>query len=689
MRQRLLFASVAAAALVTAPAAYADEAPVDEVVVTGESLPRPAGAEAYGSTVIPRQGLTDDASGRIETILKDVAGFQQFRRTDSRAANPSSQGATLRALGGNATSRALVLLDGAPQADPFAGWIPWSALSPNRLGAVRVTSGGGAGPFGAGALTGVIELQSAGPADQPAFEAQGALGSRDAWQAEASGALRLGQAYLTLSGALDRGDGYILIPKNQRGPVDVPARYDQHSVSARLVAPLGEDLEVQVRGLVYDDDRRRGLVGAEAESRGKDASLRVVGRGAVPFEAIAYVQDRTFSTGVVSVNAARTATTPTLDQYDTPAHGLGGKFEVRPVLGPGHDLQVGVDFRRAEGETREHFRFMSGAFTRNRVAGGGSLIAGVYVEDSLELNNRLTLTGGVRGDHWRLRAGQLNETDLATGASTLFRQFPDRSGWEPTGRAGAVFKASETLDLRGAAYLGFRIPTLNELYRPFRVGADVVAANPALKPERLKGVEAGVDLSPSPALVLHATVFYNRLDNAIANVTRGMGPGVFPDVGFVAAGGAYRQRENLDAIEVAGLEASGDARWGDLGLHASYAFTSARTQAPGLELDGKRPAQTPRHQASVTLSWTPQSPFRAAVTGRYVSAQFEDDLETRRLSSAFTLDAVASWRLRPNFALQVRGENLFNEQVESGVSATGIIDRGTPRTLWLEARLRI
>ena len=312
---------------------------------------------------------------------------------------------------------------------------------------------------------------------------------------------------------------------------------------------------------------------------------------------------------------------------------------MRPRPGPGHGLQIGVDFRRAEGETREHFRFMSDAFTRNRVAGGEALIAGVYIEDSLVLSDRLTLTGGVRVDHWRLRAGQLSETDLASGASTLFRQFPDRSGWEPTGRAGAVFKASDVLDLRAAAYVGFRTPTLNELYRPFRVGADVVAANPALKPERLRGVEAGVDLAPRGAIGLHATLFYNRLDKAISNVTRGRGPAVFPDVGFVAAGGAYRQRENLDAIEVIGLEASGDARWRDVRLHASYAFTSAETGAPGLELDGKRPAQTPRHQASATLSWVPPAPFRAAVTGRYVSAQFEDDLETRRLSSAFTVDA--------------------------------------------------
>ena len=52
----------------------------------------------------------------------------------------------------------------------------------------------------------------------------------------------------------------------------------------------------------------------------------------------------------------------------------------------------------------------------------------------------------------------------------------------------------------------------------------------------------------------------NRLKNAIANVTMGQGPGVFPGVGFVAAGGTYRQRENVNAVKVRGIEASAPAR---------------------------------------------------------------------------------------------------------------------------------
>ena len=130
-----------------APALYAQDA-AETIIVTGKGLDQTKGDPAYGSVEIDRARLTSEASGRIENVLADVAGFQQFRRSDSRSANPSAQGATLRALGGNASSRTLVLLDGVPQADPFFGYIPFSAIAPERLSSVRVTRGGGNGAFG-------------------------------------------------------------------------------------------------------------------------------------------------------------------------------------------------------------------------------------------------------------------------------------------------------------------------------------------------------------------------------------------------------------------------------------------------------------------------------------------------------------------------------------------------------------
>ena len=279
------------------------------------------------------------------------------------------------------------------------------------------------------------------------------------------------------------------------------------------------------------------------------------------------------------------------------------------------------------------------------------------------------------------RDGRLVERTLATGASIRNELAPDRQGWEPTARAGLAYEAG-IVTLRAAAYLGWRLPTLNELYRPFRVGADATAANPALAPERMNGAELGIDLTPAEGVSLRATAFTNKLTDAIGNVTLAQGPGTFPGVGFVA--GAYRQRVNMDAVRSNGVELDARIERGDWRLAASYAYSDARISGSGraAALDGLRPAQVPAHTGSGTLGWRGLS-----TTLRYVSAQFEDDSNSRRLNDALTVDAVAVVPVTDRMSLFVRGENVTNARVETAISATGVIERAAPRTIWIGLRL--
>ena len=664
-----------------------DAPPVAEMVVTGQALPTPAGAAAFSTVTIDRNRLTTTASGRIEDALRDVAGLAAFRRTDSRTANPTSQGVTLRALGGNAASRALVLLDGVPIADPFGGYIPWSAIDPARLGSVTVLRGGGAGAFGVGAVAGTINLNSGTPETLSPFTLALAGGSRASWEASAGLTARLGGGFVSASARFDRGDGFFIIPANQRGAIDIPARYQSWGVSLRAVAPMSETSEIQVAGRAFDDERVRGLELANSRVRGADASIRIVSRGEWGVEALAFVQTRDFAGGFAAVAPGRATATPTLDQYRTPATGLGAKIEVRPPLGADHDVQIGLDTRRGDGASHERFRFVGGRFTRLRVAGGPTSTIGAFAEDSWRASDALTLTAGVRVDRWTIDAGRFEESDSDTGVPTLTIATPARSGWRATARGGVVWKPLATFGLRSAAYSGFRVPTPNELYRPFRVGPDATAANVALNPERARGVEAGFDWRPLPTARLSVTGYANRLAGAIANVTLGRGPGVFPQIGFVAAGGAFRQRLNLDAIDVLGVEADAAVTLGRWTANTSLAWADprVRTAGPSAALNGLRPAATPRISASGTLAWTGDR-LGGGVTLRHFGAQFDDDQNLRRIAPATTIDASARLVLGRGVSVEVRGENLGDALVVSGVSADGLIDRAQPRTVWLGLR---
>ncbi|MGV3480240.1 MAG: TonB-dependent receptor [Sphingobium sp.] len=647
-----------------------------DIVVTGHGLEEAKGDAAYDIIRIDRDRLTGSASGRLEDVLKDVAGLQQFRRSDARSANPTSQGVTLRGLGGNASSRALVILDGVPQSDPFGGWISWPAFAPGRLDQVRVTRGGGSGALGAGALAGTIELTSAGTDTLPRFGGGVAYGSRESIAADATAALKLGAGFATISADYARSDGFIPIAEANRGPADRRAPYEQASVAARAVIPVGDETELQANMLAFTDDRDRGFAFSANGGDGADASLRLVGRGRWGYSALAYLQVRDFYSGFASLSPGRTTATAVAEQYNVPSTGLGARLELRPPVGEAMELRLGADWRRTSGVTKEYFFYnAAGAPQRGREAGGHSDTAGAFAELSADLGDALTLTGAARIDRWWIGQGFLRERNLSGGPLITNAAYAARQGWEPTARGGVAYRPAEAITLRAAAYLGWRLPTLNELYRPFRVGNETTQANAALSPERLSGVEAGIDWRPGDSARIGVTVFTNRMKDAIANVT------VVPRV--------TRRRENLDAVRARGVELDASYVVGDLRFAASYAYTESVVRASGLALplDGLRPAQTPRHMASATLGWQRPSGPAASVTLRYVSVQYEDDLNVVPLRDALTADARILFPVTKGLSIEARGENLGNVRVDAARSDDGVIERASPRTLWLGVRI--
>ena len=656
------------------------------IVVTGRGLDAAPGDRVAAVVTIDRDRIIENASSRLESVLSDAAGLQQFRRSDSRSANPTSQGIALRGIGGNASSRALLILDGVPQADPFGGWVAFPAYATDRLGEVRVTRGGGSGFYGSGALAGTIELASATPGELDTLALRAAYGSRDSVEAQRSAALVRSGGFATVSGAYARGDGFVPTVAESRGIVDRPAAYEQASGAVRGVIGIGGAAELQANLAAFTDRRDRGTDFTDNSSEGADASVRLVGRGRWGWSALAYLQTRSFASSFAAINATRTTATQTLDQYNTPATGLGARIEIAPPLGVGVALRLGADVRAVTGRTQELFTFVAAAPTRRREAGGETATYGLFADGSIELGDVTVALGG-RLDHWRITDGFLVERPLVGGAALTNTVFADRSGDELTGRGGVAWRVASPLTLRVAGYRGWRLPTLNELYRPFRVGADATAANAALSPEGLTGYEIGATLLPADGVRLAATWFDNRLEDAIANVSIGRGPGTFPGVGFVAAGGVYRVRQNLDAVRARGFELDGEAALGHAFARASWSHVSSRVQASGTAapLDGLNPAQTPRDLMSATLGWR-NGMAVVSTTLRHVARQFDDDQNSRGLAPATTLDAYAALPITRGLAIEARAENIGDERVEAGISGANIVERATPRTLWIGVR---
>lgn len=646
---------------------------VDTVVVEAARLP-PAPTDAAFSVVTVGAEAIATAS-RVDEALTLVPGVQLFRRTSSAAANPTTQGLTVRAIAGSGAGRALVTLDGVPQGDPFGGWVLWSGLPPADIEGALVVRGAGAGPYGAGALTGTIQL-----AERTRVSPHGDYEVWGGERGEAGAQAAVGAGDLLAVAATRRTDGWIPVRKGA-GAADQPLAYEASSLALRYAPEVGVGhLALRLAG--YHEERQSGLAGASSRSTGVAASATLT--GASPgigndWRLQAWARRSDLENSAVAVGAGRATTTPANDQYGTPALGAGFNAALRHST-PDGGWEVGGDVRYAEGETREHFRFIGGTFTRGRVAGGSQYVAGLYVETWRRSGDWL-LTGGVRLDRWASFDGRRDERDLGTGLATLALAQPDQDGWQPTARA-ALRRDFNSGYLRTAGYVGFRPPTLNELHRPFRVGNDVTEANAGLAPEKLYGLELGA--GGDGALRWNATLFANRLEGAVTNVTIGFGPGTFPVAGFIPAGGVLRQRQNAGDIDAWGIEADVG---GDLSATVVWTLSAAWTRAEvdggaaAPQLTGLRPAQTPRLSASAEAAWRLSDSLSTRLTLRYEGERFEDDLNQRRLSPALSADLRADWRVGRAISLYAAVDNLADARVETGQTADGIESFDQPRTV--------
>jgi outer membrane receptor protein involved in Fe transport len=654
-----------------------------EVVVVYPPRLKPLGGEAVFSTAqITPEVLKQ--SPRLDQALESVPGASLFRRTTSLSANPTTQGISLRNIAGSAASRALVTLDGAPVNDPFGGWVIWTALPPEGIEGATVVRGAGAGPYGAGALEGVINLQERAARDGlGAFDVS--VGEREAYRAAVSGGTK--DMLITVSG--ESNNGYVPVRGPEQGAADTPLDLEDANASVRFQHSFGS-VQAALRLETFEERRGAGLEGARSTAKGDAETLTLAqpaGDGVGGWRLQAWARGSNLANTSVAVAADRSSTTPSNDEFDTPAQGYGLNAAWQGRQG-GMSWELGADGRWAMGTDHELFKVVNNQYTMGRQVGGQTFVGGIYLDADYTQGPWL-VTGGARVDDWTTKDAQRKEFVLASGAVTLNNPTPDASGTVPTGRVGVRYSVDDDLWLRAAAYAGFRAPTLNELNRPFRVGNDITESNPLLRPEKLDGVEVGIggDAFAGARFNWAGTVFYNVLKDPVTNVTIGKGPGIIPALpvaGFIVAGGTLFQRQNAGQINAWGVEGDADGEvFTALSWRAAFSYTHARVDGENAapQLTGLKPAQTPAVTATLGLDWRAMEKLTLSSFVRYTSDQFDDDQNTRRLPPGAEWDGRAAWSLGPGEELYLAIDNIADAHISTGKTAVFVTSWGEPRTV--------
>jgi len=648
------------------------------VVLAGRQSRQDAGAAI---AAWDREKLREAAPRTLDELLAREPSFSLYRRQSAIFGNPTSAGVSLRNTGATAASRTLVVLDGIPQNDPFGGWIYWARYDAAALDSITIVPSARAAVWGNQSPAGVIQLNGNEP-----FQNRHVLKLGAGGQATISGATshQMTDAEKTravsFSGFGLQSDGFFAVDPSQRGAIDRKLDINLAGGELKFALLAAPGLTVEPVLSYYTEERGNGTPLTGNSTEAWDLALRVTSEdGDASWQALAWHQRREFESVFSSVAEDRDSETLALDQFDVPGRGTGGAFTWKWDGGEKWSITSGADARFITGETNED----AGTF-RRREAGGEQSFIGVFTAVGYRPDGATAVNASLRLDAWQLSNGRRIEIAPLTGLPLRTDEQEDRDGIEPS--AALEFTRDLQDDLKGHVSLGsgFRLPTINELHRPFRVRSDIVEANPKLDPERFFSVEGGLDWKPASSFDVRAAVFHHWISDAIANVPVTDPAEIDEIFGTISPGGTGSQRRNVDEARVLGMQADMEWRPRDvvaLGLSGIWSETEFTESTNQLLLDGKPFPQAPDLRVIASAEWRVTEPFRLFAGAEYGASQFDDALATREIPDYTSVRIGASWQVE-SAIYQVRVENLFDEEIQTGLSGDGIRTYAAPRSIW-------
>lgn len=255
-----------------------------------------------------------------------------------------------------------------------------------------------------------------------------------------------------------------------------------------------------------------------------------------------------------------------------------------------------------------------------------------------------------------------DEIDLGQGwSANVGARYDDISNADQktTFKLGALKALTEQTRIRANFSQGYRAPDIAELYvvAPYfrdarRFGSEVIFGPKQntyrLKPETSETFELAL-AHTGERFKGELVAFRNVIHDKIELVAKNNG-----------APNKYYTSENLDKVEINGLELSGayqfNPQWA-MRLNSVW-------MKPINKMTDKNLTYTPELSASMGIDYQPIEPLSLNLTGRYIGEQFIDEANQQRLSGYGLVDAGLSYRVNKQMRVYGGIHNLADQSVD-------------------------
>ena len=464
-----------------------------------------------------------------------------------------------------------------------------------------------------------------------------------------------------------RTDGYTAVPTNVRGTVDTPVASQYGSGNVRLERLFSDRGRIFLTGALYGENRLNGTPLQVNDSTirqlafGTDYDSKAAGLFTLRLYGGTQNYYQTFS----SIAANRNSESLT-DVQRVPVQQMGLVAQWSKQVLSRLTLLAGLDGMDVTGFSDE-ITYSAGNPTAHLSNGGTQRSLGVFAEGIVQITSKWSVTFSGREDLWsNLDA---SSSRIPTKGKPAYTAYPDRGQNAFSPRLTTSYRAGEHTVLYASAYRSFRAPTLNELYRSFRVGNVQTLANPYLQAEHFTGGEGGVRATMlNNRITLFGVGFWGVVTDPVANVTLSTTPQLI-----------VRMRENLGRIQAPGLQAGINYTVTNrIWLSCAYQFIDSTVSSFPVNpaLVGNQVPLVPKNELVFQGTWAAPQKIFVAIQGRTASNEFDDDQNLLPLGAYFVLSATVSRPLPKGFDVFFQSENLTNSQYDIG--RTPVVTLGQP-----------